>query len=247
MFGAGLQALGARVGDPLDYLDKIFQVPFSLTPMTHDRAADLVRALVADPVAGPPSGRPTSPQGQAPAPAGSLVPSESDGPSFAGHDMHLTPEEVRVLARVSGIIRTPRGVKRLVNLYRLVRVGRLAVDDPTFGLPGSDACRAVAYLLAAIVGMPAVATRVLSSLAESHGTLASVLEAAGIHHRAEDDREHHPERCGWCSDLQVLSTATLELLEESFVPADPAVYGKWLAEVARYSFHSAELQGRLSR
>ena len=97
--------------------------------------------------------------------------------------MQLARNEQDLLAEVAAIVRTPRGVKKLVNLYRLVRVGPQAVADPKFAAPEVGAGNAVALLLAAVVGMPKVATRVLTALAvaPNRSTLTEVLDDAASH------------------------------------------------------------------
>ncbi|MEV0949520.1 P-loop NTPase fold protein [Promicromonospora sp. NPDC050249] len=255
MFGDGSSVLGARVGDPLDYLDKIFQIPYSLPPMGRKGAARLVQALVegtpentADGVTG---GRENAAEN---APSDDSVErtsgasdEEDNEPDLGGRSMRLVPSEERLLAAVSAVVRTPRGVKKLVNLYRLVRVGPQALADPEFADPWLGAGRAVALLLAAVVGMPAAATRLLAALSSGQGTLPEALAAAEARHRSEDEHDlKGPERCGPCADLDRLGTEIEALLRRNVVPRPAADYRPWLGEVARYSFHSARLRDLLA-
>lgn len=227
MFGDGPSVLGARVGDPLDYLDKIFQIPYSLPPMEREGAAGLVRALVGATDDVPPD-------------------DTTAGPGLGGRDMRLAPGEEDLLAAVAAVVRTPRGVKKLVNLYRLVRVGPQAVYEPDFADPEAGAGRAVALLLAAVVGMPAAATWLLTALSSGQGTLPEALAEAAVRHRSEDEQDHEgPERCGPCADLDRLETEIAALLRRKLVPEAAADYHPWLGEVARYSFHSARLRDLL--
>jgi hypothetical protein len=229
MFGDGSSVLGVRVGDPLDYLDKIFQIPYSLPPMGRDGAVGLVRALVGG-----------APDDFSP---GDMAARRDLG----GRDMRLTPGEEDLLAAVSAVVRTPRGVKKLVNLYRLVRVGPQAVYEPGFADPEAGAGRAVALLLAAVVGMPAAATWLLTALSSGKGTLPEALAEAAVRHRSEGEQDHEgPERCGPCADLDRLETEIAALLRRKLVPEAAADYRPWLGEVARYSFHSARLRDLLA-
>ncbi|MEU4386371.1 P-loop NTPase fold protein [Promicromonospora sp. NPDC023805] len=246
MFGDGPSVLGARVGDPLDYLDKIFQIPYSLPPMGREGAAGLVRALVGE--TSPGSADRAARNARSDDTAAERVPGawDVDGESgLGGRDMRLAPGEEDLLAAVAAVVRTPRGVKKLVNLYRLVRVGPQALADPAFADPEVGAGRAVALLLAAVVGMPAAAPRLLTALSSSEGTLPEALAAAAARHRSEGEHEW-PERCGPCADLEWLGTEIGALLRRKQVPEAAADYRPWLSEVARYSFHSARFRDLLA-
>lgn len=254
MFGGVKSALGAQVGDPLDYLDKIFQIPYSLPPMGRHGAAELVRAL-----AGNAGAERLGDVSREPDEGGQEIRSDDprldtalgaqyggSEPGLAGRDMRLTQAEQELLAEVAAIVRTPRGVKKFVNLYRLVRVGPQATSDSTFGDPEIGSSRAVALLLAAIVGMPEAATRLLTAVATApdRGDLMQVLDETAESHRAEP--EHHPERCGLCPDLDRLAAEVGRLLGRSLVPDAAVVYRDWVGEVSRYSFHSGHLRDQLA-
>ena len=154
MFGDGPSVLGTKVGDPLDYLDKIFQIPYSLPPMGRDGAAELVRALVEETAVAALDGAVRTPDEVAPdIPSDDPVVEEIidaadgiNGSGLGGRGMQLARNEQDLLAEVAAIVRTPRGVKKLVNLYRLVRVGPQAVADPKFAAPEVGAGNAVGLL-----------------------------------------------------------------------------------------------------
>jgi hypothetical protein len=257
MFEGVPSAAGAHVGDPLDYLDKIFQIPYSLPPMGRRGAADLVRALVGgqmgesvdDAVHQQKGSTPDLPTND-PGLEVTVDESVSDQePGIAGRDMRLAETEQDLLAEVAAIVRTPRGVKKLVNLYRLVRVGPQALADPKFADPEGGSGSAVALLLAAVVAMPEAATRLLTALATAptQDQLLEALEEAIAGHREDNDGDHDDaERCGLCDDLDRLRAEVASLVSRGLVSNDAAAYRDWVNEVARYSFHSARLRDRLA-
>ena len=135
---------------PADYLDKIFQIPFALTPPSRGALSQYLRSLLPLP--------PGSEPGLAPEPsedtdaddaetATVLVSAEQETQLNAdGTDngqalvsqpgiqdiatselrplsLQLTQPEVESMTRMSALLPTPRAAKKLVNLYRLVRIG----------------------------------------------------------------------------------------------------------------------------
>nr|WP_298682477.1 P-loop NTPase fold protein [uncultured Dongia sp.] len=165
---SGTQASGKRELDPrkltINYLEKIFQLPFWLKPLSTDgnnagSYGAYVQALLAnrpaaaqpsrttpgtDPAPAPdkvpPVGADTQPQAPSPAPQpGAGTSSPVDPPSPAAEvppaesfeAMILTPEEIKFLG--DGAIgriapREPRGVKRMINVYRVLRAS-MSPDD----------------------------------------------------------------------------------------------------------------------
>lgn len=128
---------------PINYLEKIIQIPFALRPMGQAGGSALVKSLLpvtlddgdpvqpAGPEAGPAAGNPHDPAAQkkkphkgrvhAAAPHGGL-----GVPSLSPRPLALTPAERDFAAYVAPILRTPRAVKKFTNLYRLLRAG---LDD----------------------------------------------------------------------------------------------------------------------
>ncbi|MET8763711.1 P-loop NTPase fold protein [Lentzea sp. NPDC004782] len=139
--------------DPVDYLEKIFQVSFALRPMdgpgfrrlvsdlaeeageaTHVTPADALRAGV--PVLL--SGR-REPVEETPGASYDLTP----------RGMRFSGPELLYLEQLSPLVRTPRAAKRLVNLYRLVKA-RMAPSE-TDAFLNVD-YKVVLVLLAVLVG-----------------------------------------------------------------------------------------------
>jgi hypothetical protein len=135
-----------------DYLEKIFQIPFTLQPLKDNGYRRMVRGLTAPnlvpdaatPVAGraaaaggaaPPPTAPSdaapaktgspAPAAERPTPAGpSRAPDEEDG-GVEGAIERLTIRswELQDMEHLAPLFRTPRAVKRFVNTYRFLRAG----------------------------------------------------------------------------------------------------------------------------
>lgn len=179
---------------PIDYLDKIFQVPFALRPIGA-RAGGYIQSLLPDatsaappdsasggsPARLPPSA-PAQPAGgehKRAAPLGNAAERNGGTTAAAGVSralpefddlrpggLRITAVERAFLARLGPLLSTPRAVKRLVNLYRILRIG--VSDDMIDEFVGTAArggpYQAAALLLAIIVGSPAEGRQLLLSL-----------------------------------------------------------------------------------
>jgi hypothetical protein len=130
-----------------DYLEKIFQIPFQLSPMDARGFSGLVQDLAGDDddpfdiPAVTEEEPPQEPQVEAPEPV------EPDlGPGMRPRQLTITQEEVDFIATLAQHVPSPRAAKRLTNLYRLVRA-RLSGPELDEFL-ASDQYKAVLVLLA---------------------------------------------------------------------------------------------------
>jgi hypothetical protein len=144
---------------PADYLEKVFQIPYWIPPMTSSKSADLVGDLVAaDRVLEPAEHR--SPAAAPPVMAGPLPvavvqsreddqPQSMKAPSRA---LGLTKDEVVTLTALSPFIGTsPRRARRFVNVYRVAKAS-LTPGDVKKLEDGEH--RALATQLAIATGAP---------------------------------------------------------------------------------------------
>jgi hypothetical protein len=135
---------------PQDYLEKIFNIPFTLPRMRSDRFESLVRSLVeieTDSETRDADGRPPEPE---PAPEAEAEPERAatTGSERSALDLAelpveaksevaaaqsgatksaarpLTPPELEMLTALAPLVETPRETKRLLNLYRMIRATR---------------------------------------------------------------------------------------------------------------------------
>ncbi|AUI58537.1 P-loop NTPase fold protein [Amycolatopsis sp. BJA-103] len=163
-----------------NYLEKIFQVPFTLSPMDDPGFAGLVRGLAATegqdatPVSRPAEADQAT-ESRSPAVSGQAPPpEEAPEPSSEQSTIDLRPPrlvislaELDFLATLAPLVRSPRAAKRLLNLYRLLRA-RLAGEDLAEFLADGDReapFRAVLVLLSVLVGYPEVASWFFAALA----------------------------------------------------------------------------------
>jgi WD40 repeat protein len=248
---------------PLDYLDKIFHIPFALRPMG-SHAEDFLRGLL--PAAEEPE-RPAGPDpdpgtAQAPPPetargtAGAVEARDrgerhraapAAGPNalqrvadvraapaepapaepLSGPRDDLNPEALLVsrpeqdfLARLTPLLPTPRAVKKMANLYRLMR---LSVEPHRMEAFLSGDYRAGALLLAAIVGSPREAREFLAHLARAtRSELTELLRDSPL-------------------GTQLITLITNLRAEGIAVDGDPAAYRAWVPVVARYGFETYDM------
>ncbi len=264
-----------------DYVEKIFQVPFWLKPMTEDGSRRMVRHLLkgtvksddaparaagggsegasrpADAGAQPPSQVPGTTAAD-PAQTGSIdgasqqTPKPDEAPRVAPdlsvESLEIGQAEMDAILDLAPLLgRSPRTLKRFVNVYRLIRVGlspwerQLFLSDAPFGLPSY---RAVLLLLAVDTGAPLLAATFLGTaraltagipsgkgnevLAPTMSNLIRLLEERSTLKTA-------PE---W-----VLVRRWLEdRLQSHALPDDVSRFARWIPYVSRFSFHTGRLE-----
>ncbi|MBO0821158.1 MAG: hypothetical protein J2P26_09940, partial [Nocardiopsaceae bacterium] len=314
LFAEG-DAGGEAVATPVDYLDKIFQIPFALRPPGPDATARYLRSLLPDPAppaddtpssgtlpghalpghalpgdalagdaladgtlpdgtpaalaSGTPAADPPaadSPDAQAPrgapgpptpeaigAPARSGPPNgpgEPDPsrrpeasrvpvpPPATGDDepkppvvelrpksLQLSRPEIEFMTRLGGLLPTPRAAKRLVNIYRLVRIGIPEAELSAFTGDGAP-YRAVQVLLAILVGHPKAARTIFTDLlAPDTDDLATV---AGKWDETD-------------ASFLVIKTELSRLRAERSLTVTAADCQRWCPLLARFSFYTRDL------
>lgn len=174
-----------RRSTPQNYLEKIFQIPFAIAPMSPDGFAEYVSFLVRDA-----SLEPTLAQAKgtaAPAPGPDDEPEHGDrddsgdsdrgvedepsGSTSWGRDdpqkdmpriVVITPEEKASIIALGELIPTPRQAKRLVNVFRLLKS---QVPDEELRAFEQTGYVAVVVLLSILLGRPHVARCLFRSIA----------------------------------------------------------------------------------
>ena len=274
-------ANGAHSGDstgwvtPIDYLDKIFQIPYVLVSPGAQATADYLRALLPE----LPSLQPLNPAEGSPVPAGAIngsmqtaprssevadgspgdgirsQPAESGehaaqpgpGPEAGnpGNDrqytllapdlnppgLQLSPVEVDFMARLGVLTRTPRAAKRMVNLYRLVRISIPDNQLPDFiaSKKGSQ-YKAVQILLAILTGYPTLARMIFQCL------LAAPADESLLGVLSEIELDPTEERA-----LQSLKNNLDAISGDWSLPEEITDYQHWCPILARHSFHTRDL------
>lgn len=219
---------------PEDYMEKIFQVPFSLPRMEDDGYRRLIRSLIPSVWDGDGVAE-TDPDSAAETPGEEAV--GGDPPQLAlptrptklKPEIELRPEGLRItgaeidfLSRLRSLARTPRSAKRLANLYRLVRatLSTPELDDLLEARPPQFGC--VQLLLGIVVGFPAVVPPLYDELGLDPRT--------GSWWEFVDDWEPPYDDGSWQRLLDAM-----EPLRDEPLP-DLRIFSKWVPLVARYSY-----------
>ena len=279
---------------PVDYLDKIFQIPYVLAPSPPAAVASYLQSLLPAPAAqptatteaasadepsteaasdsaaaaaGPPRAEgagaapAVEPSGQAdhvePGPAerdrakaeregrrteskdpdGSRADSQEGAAAAATPDLRprglqVSQPEVEFLGRLGPVLPTPRAAKRLVNLYRLVRISIPEPDLAAFAGAGDGPSeyQFVQILLAILVGSPAMAQRVFKEImaAPADSDIRTVLGKIA----AAD---------GGAGAYTRISAVLDQAVTDVSLRTEAAAYQPWCPRLARYSFHTREL------
>jgi|GEM_PF-1746306 len=176
--GGGLPGFGAR---PEDYLEKIFQIPFWLRPMTTQTTVDLIGSLLdaQESDGAPPREQsdvmvPIANEEKSPETASLTAPVNSEPsepfidpeiPPPAPEPPPIAPHERELMLRVAPLAgRSPRSAKRFVNIYRLIRSALPAGEIDEFIDERSGNYRPVLLLLAIVVGVPNVAVELFAHI-----------------------------------------------------------------------------------
>jgi hypothetical protein len=187
--------LPSRPATAQDYLEKIFQVPFTLQPLRGEGFRKLMRGLAAPKVvsdAGPKGPTPppistpppqTTPPGTVataptPTPPPTVVappapPQVATAPPPSNAEtverLSISDWELRDLQRLAALFRTPRTVKRFFNTYRFLRASLSQQERNAFvgteQAPGHY--QIVIVLLTVVVSYPNVAPSFLQQLLDS--------------------------------------------------------------------------------
>ena len=239
---SGPGANGDAHARPNDYLEKIFQIPFWLRRPDEDAIKRMLHSLVKlslprGVAVAPAPGEQPSPGGGAPSPEPAVVfKQRRHDPKAAGLD--IQPEEYAYLESLAPLLdRSPRALKRFVNVYRLMKASlppeqldAFLEDDGPLGAP----FKTVLLLLAVVNGLPALSDALLQALlcappavptgkTPAPPTLGTLL--AGLQDGPEDP-----------SDETTRLTAWLNRQHAGWISADPARFLTWVPRVARYSY-----------
>jgi hypothetical protein len=210
---------------PTDYLDKIFQVPFTIRPMG-DAGVAYLRDLLPSPESAASTPQAPSESTPSPAPNGETAPSFDirEGDVFQEHpklkrqQLTLSAEEREFLPQLGALLPTPRSAKRFVNLYRLIRIG--LTDDDLVHFVNAP-YQVVAVLLTFVIVAPRLAREVLPAInaaTDPNGDLVDLLDTL--------------------PDGQSLS---LLVKQASLASMKIGECKPWIRTVARFSFHTYEL------
>ena len=157
--------------------------------------------------------------------------------------LNLRPVGLRIRATerdfiplLGPIVSTPRSAKKLVNIYRLIRIG--IPEDELDAFAGGGTHQTVLFLVAVLVGRPWCATTLFRAIRDSNapGDLQTLVN---------DLAQTHKDDAGW----KAIEHGVRRLVDHtggSFA-TDLAVYAEWVPRVARFSFHTREFLAEVTR
>ncbi|MGH3876122.1 MAG: P-loop NTPase fold protein [Actinophytocola sp.] len=210
---------------PSNYLEKIFQVPFQLSPMDHTGFGDLIRTLAGTGRAATTAVSQSAeqiPQQNAEHVAAPVEPpaepvERAASPDVRPRQLEITDAEMGFLGSLAPLVPSPRATKRLINLYRLLRA-RLSGPELDRFVEGHGA-HAVLVLLAVHAGEGEAAEGLFTRIGAAGSGLTS-WRALLDRYREDDDVE---ALCGRLAGIDEM-------------PDSLAVYREWLPLVRRFSF-----------
>lgn len=268
-----------------DYMEKIFQIPFWIKPMTADGSrrmiVDLLKGSVADAseTDAREAARGTATDAVVPA-VGQRVantngsPTEADArllgmtdtsqtdaaqqqdlappvtPDLSPEGLSISRAELEFMSALAPLLgRSPRTLKRFVNVYRLIRVGLSAYERQLFlsAAHGLADYRSVLLLLAVDTGAPLAAKLMFETMRDlSNGILVRV--DADAQKRLAPTFTNLIEQV----DGRATPSATADWhrvrywvnrqLQQEMLPDDVTRCNRWLQRVGRFSFHAGRLE-----
>jgi hypothetical protein len=269
---------------PQPYLEKIFQIPFALPPMAPHAYLQLLTSLAAPRVsrsesdAGDATAEGIAAEGTIPesvaepveleAEEGSPVAAMASEAPLAQHDvaegvsgpaeartfLDLTEPEVELLGALAPLVGTPRAAKRMLNIYRMLRVTRDLGPASRFL---AEDHQAVCQLVSLLTGAPAVFSRVVS------GDPAA--PRPGLLDRSDDDSwsdfvddlvprlDDGRWTNGVCREIEppsleewtAATTALTSIRPALRLPDRLAPYKLWAPRISRFSFDLSVVAGAI--
>jgi hypothetical protein len=226
---------------PNDYLEKIFQIPFWLRQPGSGAIRQMVRGLVG----GGPAPVPTDRHAELhhddgaspPRLAGAVFRHRQHDPRASS--LEVRPEEEAYMEKLAPLLgRSPRALKRFVNVYRLLKASLRSEELDGFLEPaagGGPPYQDVLLLLALVTGLPDLSDALLDVLVGAtpagggsspnpHGTLGTAL--AGLPQWGDRAREQSARLTGWFDENT-----------SGWRDASLARLATWVPRVSRYSYH----------
>lgn len=241
------------IASPMDYLEKVFQIPFWLPPMDAAGGASLLAAAIGPvsirrPVTETSRAAPSSVAGESlggaqrggngPEPLsqrsqGQVI-SGGIAAAVAAEALQITGgelEQMRSLAAAVGI--SPRRAKRFANLYRVLKASLSVQERAVFvmrdGAAGSY--RAAMILLALTTGAPHAAAGVLNRLADIADS--DPASAGSLDHLLIRTRASRDERPAFAAAAAAIQQ---EVGEASDAAAAIEMFRFWAPRVRRFAF-----------
>lgn len=208
---------------PHDYLEKIFQIPFWLRRIEEDGIKNMVRGLVGPLKAIAPSATHDMQNGNSEHGGQikylSALPTKGQTENLDPEVQEIQKQELDFMDKLAPLLsRTPRSLKRFVNLYRLVRAGLSEIERTNFVTKNGQLAdyEAVQIILALLCGPPKMARAYRTCIDNSPASISDIITTT----LQDSDGLVTPD---WVST-------------RNFDPDDLERFKKWSHRVARFSF-----------
>ncbi|MEY3210608.1 MAG: hypothetical protein RIT28_1089 [Pseudomonadota bacterium] len=196
--GEAIEGEGAGESRALNYLEKIFQIPYAIPPMDPMGYRRFISDIVGDEAERWRDATEEEPQAflvsepteamEAPAaPVAPVAPVAAPDVVEDPERLRVTERELRHLQEVGVLLRTPRAAKRFVNIYRLLRASMPRAEREALISGSEQEIRLLLWLLALNVGQPDHGELLLNALMGPEGDVAPKLSALCDRKRAEGD------------------------------------------------------------
>lgn len=250
LLGPEVEQEGTWAPNARSYLEKIFQIPYWIRPLSAAGFQNLLRSLTPHDQAAEPSvirgsgeageivpievgdeTQQSSPAKSPPDPISSPAAAMPLPTRVDQRSLNLDSSELEYMGQLVAFVPSPREAKRMLNIYRLVRV-TLAADDLSL-LVASEHIIAL-ELLAIQIGFPDLSPRLFAALlmAEDHSWLAF---------RAELERTVLGESQPADSDRWVRLFRNLDAVADYDPAAEIQTYKNWARRIARFSFEAGRI------
>jgi hypothetical protein len=260
-FQSDRQHIGADAEEwrttPQNYLEKIFQIPFSLRSMTETGFGQLMAGLLNSPAPAQPALIHAREQNQASKPVQNAAPVATGGFTVAQEegssrdpqtdtikedlktdDFHIDEESLTIQAwetsfaeRLFHLIPTPRAAKRFSNIYRLLKApiprSRLPRFQGTAEILGEF--QVPMFLLGVLIGAPA----------ESSIVFPKLLKNASEGRNPKDTLRRFTSSSNDSNGLNSLQEKILPIIADEDFPDDTELFLEWIPRVSRFSFDVA--------
>ena len=228
---------------PQQYLEKIFQISFTLMPMTQATYGSLISAILerhtdAPPATGTAVGDLAAPRlasgPAAPAaPAAAIAPAGTKRPmreaegrvDLTPRSLRIEPAELEHLKQLSDLIASPRAAKRFINLYRMIRA---MLDDEALDRLITGGYKITQVCLAVVIGSPALGADLFEAILSGRITSRS-------------------ELVDWCAERATKVEGTRDRMTLRHVTRRDGEFTDWDAvcdavrRVARFSFETGSV------
>ena len=272
---------------PLDYLEKIFQIPFWLSPMPVTARKNMVKGLLEQSLVKPTptvqegrlgAGVAPSTSGATPGStttrgdgAGAVTPTKQAAGQDASGDgapgqasqharevkelrppdlnpaaLTIEQKELEFIEELTQLLgRSPRALKRFINVYRLVKASLRDAEPPTFLLNKGESgeYKTVMFLLALITNYPSIACMLLraiedevSAAADQDGQADPGAETKSALHWEALRKRLEAANSGLGSDNDWKEVAKWLPGSQGQLLTDRQRLDYWVQRVARFSF-----------